>query len=388
MGMNDKNFHVDTPAGMSTTIKLDSKLCARVQINATNLTRTDIDGRGVLMSYPAKQPPDGAVEKKMITFENGVDTLNFGGEKDQLKSFTLKIQVPQNSAPGDYSFQLHVVNPLHTDWGGDTSPILTFNVPVPAPKKHIPWLLIGVIAAVVLLIGGVTTWLLTRGTAVPDLTGKTVTEAVKQLTDLKLGLDQDKIDEVESTVANSGKIVSQDPKPGKKVSSDTKVHIAVGTKMVSVPRLIGHTFAEAQAIVSRSGLGPVTSTTGTSPDYSASGIVFAQTPNDGQTVKSGTGVSMQVTPQTVPVQSVLGLTFPQAVAKLQSLGLRAGTTTGNTSFTVTGQSPSSGVVPVGTEVNLVFPCPPLLGCYTYNPAITQRMYVERLQTLQPAIQIR
>lgn len=159
MGLNDKNFQVDLAAGMSTTIKLDSKGRATLPITVKNLTNTTIDGRGVLISIPITQPPSGAVEKKMVTID-GSDTRNFAVDQEQL--FNIKVAVPSNSPQGDYSFRADFVNVAHTDWGGDSSPVFKFRVDAPPPPKKIPWLWIGIVAAVVLLIGGVTTALLLR----------------------------------------------------------------------------------------------------------------------------------------------------------------------------------------------------------------------------------
>jgi beta-lactam-binding protein with PASTA domain len=379
MSVATKYFTVTAPQGIST-LKLDSKGCATCQITVKNVSRTVIDGRAILVSLPIVNPRAGAVEKNWIKIDGATDR-HF--PVDQEEVFSVKIAVPQKKgeapAAGNYSFRLDVVNIARPDDSGDQSQALGFAVAAPPPEKPSRWPLIAVVAALVLIVGGVTTWLLTRGTPVPDLSGKTTTEAFTILADAKLILDPNNVDHVDSTPENSGKIVSQKPEAGKKAKSGSVVQVTLGSPMVSMPTLLGHTFPEAQALANKSGLGAITSTTAASPDHSAKGVVFDQTPLPGVNVRTGTAVSLKITPQDIPIISVVGQTYSDAYASLQRAGLSVGTIQGDHNQRVSSQNPVGGMVPVGTRVNLVFPCGPFgIGCAVlYTPATAQQLYVDR-----------
>jgi PASTA domain len=80
-----------------------------------------------------------------------------------------------------------------------------------------------------------------------------------------------------------------------------------------------------------------------------------QKPAENEVVKASTQVDLSVTPQTVEVRSVTNQTLGNAIITLRNIGLDVGSLTGNTTALVTSQSPASGMVPVGTKINLAFP---------------------------------
>jgi hypothetical protein len=373
-----KYFTVTAPQGIST-LKLDSKGCATCQITVKNVSRTVIDGRAILVSLPVVNPRAGAVEKNWIKIDGATDR-HF--PVDQEEVFAVKIALPQKKgeapAAGNYSFRLDVVNIARPDDSGDQSQALGFTVAAPPPEKPSRWPLIAVVAALVLIVGGVTTWLLMRGTPVPDLKGKTTEEADKTLKDVKFALEVNE-ERVDSTPENSARIVDQKPTAGERAKSGAKVYVTLGSDIVSMPTLLGHTFPEAQALANKSRLGAITSTTATSPDHSAKGVVFDQLPAPGANVKTGTAVSLKITPQDISVISVLGQTYSDAYANLQKAGLTVGTIQGDHNQRVSNQNPLVGMVPVGTRVNLVFPCGPYgIGCAVlYSPATAQQLYMDR-----------
>src|SRR5215475_6752894 len=155
-------FTVTAPQGIST-LKLDSKGCATCQITVKNVSRTVIDGRAILVSLPIVNPRAGAVEKNWIKIDGATDR-HF--PVDQEEVFSIKIAVPQKKgeapAPGNYSFRLDVVNIARPDDSGDQSQALGFSVAAAPPPTPSRWPLIAVVAALVLIVGGVTIWLLTR----------------------------------------------------------------------------------------------------------------------------------------------------------------------------------------------------------------------------------
>jgi hypothetical protein len=147
-----------------STIKLDSKGCGTCQITVKNVSGTTLDGRAVLVSLPVAKPPAGVVEKQWVVID-GPAQRHFAIDQEEV--FSVKIAVLQKKgepAPaGNYSFRLDVVNVAQPDESGDQSQALGFTMSaVAAPPARSKTLLIGIIAAVVLIVGGVTTWLLLR----------------------------------------------------------------------------------------------------------------------------------------------------------------------------------------------------------------------------------
>jgi len=342
-------FSVSRPDAMSS-LRLDSRGQASVQYAAKNVCGVGLDGRAVLVSL-ARNSSGGVVEKGWVRVDGPTDRRF---EKDKEEVFAVRVAVPLKlAAPGDYAFRLDLVNVARPD-EGDQGPAVGFNV-VPTPARRVEWWWIAAVAAAILALSGLIVWLLARGTPVPDLTGMSITDAEARLATVKLGLDPNGVETVESAPQNSGKIVGQNPKPNTRVSSKQAVQVTVGARMVSVPLLIGHKFQEVQAILAASGLSVGKSALGENPNFAA-GVVFAQNPQVGQNVNSGTSVDLQVTPQTVTVQQVTGQPLAAAIARLQSIGLTVTSIQGNTAESVVAQNPPPGaVVPVGTGVSLSFP---------------------------------
>jgi len=375
MGVNTKNFQIDPPKGM-TSVKLDSKGYGTVQFTVKNVSASTLDARGILVSIPRLNPPAGVVEKGWVTLAAPAD-LHI--EKDKEATYIVNVKVPPKSPAGDYSFRLDVAN-VSTPDVSDSSQALAFHVDEIkiTPKPKWPWLLAAALV-LLLVIGGVVALLLPKGITVPALKGSNVTDATATLSNLKLSIVQDQ--PVESAPEDSGKILNQDPPPGKKVSSGTEVHVAVGAPVIAMPGLIGHTLSEAQAIINRNGLGVVTSTNASTPEFTADGIVWQQTPNAGASVKAGSPVSLTVTPKKVLVPTVTGMRFAQAYNALVAAGLAPGGTTGDTNTVIVSQNPNptGGLVPVGTKVNLGFQCGIGEYCLALNPSLVQQLYYDRVQ---------
>jgi len=81
-----------------------------------------------------------------------------------MATFTVGVTVPAGSAPGHYSFQLLVAAQDNPDDDYAVSDLVTFQVPPEKPPPPFPWLLVGGIAAgVLVVIGAVFAWLFTIG---------------------------------------------------------------------------------------------------------------------------------------------------------------------------------------------------------------------------------
>jgi serine/threonine-protein kinase len=143
------------------------------------------------------------------------------------------------------------------------------------------------------------------------------------------------------------------------VSKNSSVNLVVSAgPAVTVPSVVGQTFAQATQLISGAGLGY---TTTYESSNKAVGTVLAQDPAGNQQVKSGTRVHLTVsgTQTSTPVPSVLGLSPSAAGAKLQANNLSVGTqTSGCPSPYPAGQvaaqspAPPSSQLP-NTPVNLV-----------------------------------
>lgn len=185
--------------------------------------------------------------------------------------------------------------------------------------------------------------------AVPDLTGKTPTEAAAALAvdGLKLG---------SATFAGApvpgvadGTVSSQVPAAGSKVVRQSSVNVVLaGSESVTVPNVVGQTEAQAVTAIQAAGLvtGVVTNVATTAV---SAGTVLSQAPVAGSTAVKGSGVDLQVAqvPTASAVPNVVGMKRDAAGTALQSAGFVA-TFVGRASAsvangTVIEQNPSAGV---------------------------------------------
>ena len=357
-----KLFQVTLPSGLSS-VKLDSQGRATVQYTVKNVSARPIDGRAVLVSLPQTKPSSGCVEKGWVKIDGKTDR-HFDPDKEE--TFTIKIAVPPKSPAGTCTFRMDAVWVQQPDQG-DPGGAIAFTVAETPPPPPFKWWLIPVIAVVLIAIG-VGVWLAVRGGGhkIPDLTGQTVPEADATLKAGGFALDSN-VQTAESTAADSGKIVSQSPAPGQKASQGQTVQVTLGAQMVAVPQLIGHPYQEALGTLNDNHLTPGQTKNVQNANF-AGGVVVDQSPAPQQTVKAGTAVDLQVTPQMVPVPDVTGQTLGNAILALK--GLTVTSFSGDNTKTVTSQNPLPRTsVPVGSAVTLAFP-PPAGGCVVANCVFT------------------
>lgn len=194
---------------------------------------------------------------------------------------------------------------------------------IPQKKKLLPFAIISVF---VLLVGGIGGWWFSAGpgglTAVPDLAGRTQTEATSTLTDLHLDF---KVAHESSTTTLAGLVSRTDP-PGGGVlyrGGVITIFISDGPKMNAVPSLKGKNLADATAALVRAGfvLGDVTSGFNEAP----LGEVYDYTGSDKLPLAEGSRVDLRVSLGAIP--AVAGLTLDAAKMALQAVGLEVGKTT-------------------------------------------------------------
>jgi len=361
-----KYFQITIPEGASKA-KLDSQGRTSVQYTVKNVSAAPIDGRAVLACIPTGTPPDNP-HKNWVKID-GTAERHF--DKDKEEVFTVKVAVPPKSASGDYTFRLDVMTVAKPD-EGDKGQAVAFSVAESAKGGGFPWWIL-VAAVIVLAVLGVGAWLLLRnkGIAVPNLAGKNTADAIAALTAVNLQLDPN-VNTAQSTAADSGKIISQNPAAGTKAEAQSKVQVTVGAQYYQVPSLVGMAFKDAQTSIANNHLTVGQSTTEANGNF-AGGVVWKQSPDANTQALGGTAINLWVTPQTATVPQLVGLTIISANSALQSVGLSLGNVTGNQAqATITAQYPAANqVVQIGTKVNVTVPCSGL-GCqqiYQYQTVV-------------------
>ncbi|MDQ2754111.1 MAG: PASTA domain-containing protein [Actinomycetota bacterium] len=188
---------------------------------------------------------------------------------------------------------------------------------------------------------------------VPLLTGKDQTTAQTLLRPLHLHLVVS--DHVYNATAKSGVIVAQRPSGGR-LSEGKAVSVTVsrGPQPVAVPALQGHTYDDAVALLTGSGLKAGTKTTGRSMTVTA-GSVISSSPSSG-TLLPGQSVNLVVSTgkPTVPVPALAGpqaSSFGAAQAALAAANLGATETLAHNDRVPKGQVIST-TPPAGTSVTV------------------------------------
>ena len=381
-----KLFQVTLPEGVSS-VKLDSQGRATVQYTVKNVSQRSLDGRAVLVSLPETKPPDGVVEKEWVKIDGKADR-HFDVDKEE--TYTVKILVPPKSHSGNYSFRLDAVWVDETDQG-DRGGGIGFTVAAPnGTTSHIWVWLIPLLFVVVIGIAVGIYFLIPKGTTVPDLQGKTIPDATSTLAAVKLILDSDHVETIQSKPEDSDKIVSQTPASNTKAKPGDSVHVKVGAEMVLVPAVTLRSFNEAQSLLAASHLS-VGQVTNEANPVVASGVVFRQSPDSGGAVLTGSAVNIWVTPRTVTVPNLVGvMTGGQAWKAIQDAGLVAVLHGDQVTRLVTAQNPSpQSQAVVGTNVDVTVPtsvfCIPITRCiYIGNAA---RLMVNPQPTAVPRVNL-
>ena len=161
---------------------------------------------------------------------------------------------------------------------------------------------------------------------VPDLLGKTESEAKEELKKYNLGYQI--IGRETSDKYDKGEILSQDPSSGTEVEKNQTIKIKISTgaepKEVSVPDVRGKAQANAQKILEDANL--VVNTEFSFSDSVENGSVISTNPEAGTTVEEGSSVTMYVSKgkEQISVPDVAGSDVDTAAGTLQSAGLNLG----------------------------------------------------------------
>lgn len=244
-------------------------------------------------------------------------------------------------------------------------------------KKRIKHWIIGAIVAASFLIIGLFSFGVIGGpeVAVPDVTGKTVTEAQNILAQAKLGYV---IDEEYNMKVAPGTVVSQNPGAKRMVKEGRKITLVVskGVELGDVPNLKGKRLTEAKALLkaSRFELGRVSyKYVSGSPEET----ILEQSVAPPAKLPIGTklDVVINIKSNQVVLPDLVGLNSGSAKNKLNELGLVLGKITAVASKepdnTVIEMNPGSKeVVNVGTVVDIT------VAKNVENTKVQQAQYVE------------
>jgi eukaryotic-like serine/threonine-protein kinase len=157
-------------------------------------------------------------------------------------------------------------------------------------------------------------------TLVPDVEGRSATDAVAILKDA--GLDAN----VESVPAREpeGTIIAQDPAAGETVRLGTSVRInaSKGPELVIVPSVVGDSYEDALATLQRAGFAVARSDV--ENNEAPRGIVVGQNPGEETSQPRGSRITLSVSkgPTTVEVPDVLGFEEDAARSTLEGEGFR------------------------------------------------------------------
>jgi hypothetical protein len=135
----------------SSTITLDDKGHGEIAFTVANASGRPLRGRGILV-------PQDPSQKGWLTLA-GEPERDFpaGG----VLQFSVRVGAPAGSKPGNYTFRLDALSVQNPDEDYAQGATVAFTVREAKKKKPFPWWIVAV-AAVVLVAGGITTWLLLR----------------------------------------------------------------------------------------------------------------------------------------------------------------------------------------------------------------------------------
>ena len=219
------------------TVTLDNQGRAAVSFTASNTGPKSIAGR-------AKLVPLGSAKAAWLSLE-GEQERNFA--KSEAHQLTVHIAVPPGTPVGKYSFRLNIISVENPDDEFTEGPSVSFEVKeltvAQAPPRKFPWWIV-VIAGVLVLGGGLITWLLMpEKVKVPNMVGMPFEEAVNSLNTpkLKLGAKETKA----TGTQKPGIVIEQSPKAKEDVSAGSEVKLIIEGVSVRVPDLTVKTVAQA-----------------------------------------------------------------------------------------------------------------------------------------------
>ncbi|WP_443741900.1 PASTA domain-containing protein [Tractidigestivibacter sp.] len=197
------------------------------------------------------------------------------------------------------------------------------------------------------------------GKTLPDVVGKTETEARSTLSPLGFSVN---VNEVLSD-DNVGKVISMDPVAGTRTGDDLSVTITVAVAR-TVPSVVGLSQSDAKTALYNVGAENISIAYQNSSE--AEGMVLAVDPGEGKAFVSSDQITLTVA-QPFKVPDVLGLTLSDAEKAIEAAGLAhtvSYTDEKGEENAVVSTSPEAGTeVSEGSTVTLYVPSPKLTDAY-------------------------
>jgi eukaryotic-like serine/threonine-protein kinase len=203
--------------------------------------------------------------------------------------------------------------------------------------------LVGALVATFILFAavGMRVALRTREVAVPNLVGRTVTEATHEAGAVGLSLRVDDNRRPDARVP-AGRIMQQDPPVGAQArrQRSVRVWLSAGSRVTTVPALVGQTDRTARIRLDQDGLTLGTVSEFHSPDYPADAVVAQDPPASVHASSVAVLVNRGEQTMSYVMPDLIGTDGERAAEALRARGFRV---------TIVGQQPYPGV-PAGTVV--------------------------------------
>lgn len=161
---------------------------------------------------------------------------------------------------------------------------------------------------------------------VPDISGKTVAEARRELAPTKLSLQEKAIEF--SDHFEPGEIISQDPPAGSKIRINRLIRVVLsgGSEMVEIPALVGRSMEAASKILGEIGLQRGLLSQVHTARYAAGRIIAQEPPPGEQKVKRSTPIHFLVSQGEMEpkylMPDFIGRRSRRTIARLQELGFK------------------------------------------------------------------
>ncbi len=219
-----KTFAITTA---KQTCALDSGRNGGASFTVTNTTGQP--HRGLL-----KIKALGATDAAWITLQGDAEREFTANGTQQVSA---KIAVPASVAPGKYNFRLDTISVADPDEDYTEGQSVAIEVQAAAavPPKKFPWWIVIVIIAVLAIVGGFVTWLVTSGSkvTVTSVVGKQFSAAKKELEDLGLNVAEPK--KKTDNAKPVDEVLDQDPKASTEVEKGATVELTVAAHVALPP---------------------------------------------------------------------------------------------------------------------------------------------------------
>lgn len=219
--------------------------------------------------------------------------------------------------------------------------------------------LLGLFFGMIVMLGGS---FFGQEVVVPDIVGKDINEANKELDKLKLSMD---VKEKQfSDEFEKDEIIFQEPGKGQKVKEGRHIEVilSLGSEKIKVPDVEGKELADAEIIIRNEGfeIGKVDKTY---DDKYKEGFIISQEPRAGTRVAKNSKIDLMVskgpTPDKISMPNLIGLTLEEAQKQIQDSKLVLGEVTKKDSSdyyadqVIDQDTKPEVMVDEGTTVNLV-----------------------------------